>query len=518
MTIRSQVIAVSAALLFIIAGLSAFAAWTVSRATYYHGWLVWAHDVLDAHLALKADAEAERRAILMRFADDGEMHDRALTDARARVRDDLSRIDLLLSRGVPAASVDEHPVEEDMERARLQDLERIHEELEARVDALAPRADSGGGVLAEATAATREFDERFAPLLAAAIAREMTEVEHANARIAAESSRLMTMAVIVPISAAVLSLLFCVWFARRLGHRLQSLTAQAERLGAGDLEKPVALDGRDELSAIASTVDRTRAQLAGAQRLLVHAEKLAVAGQLASGVAHEINNPLAVLVMNIEALESGLTTLADHESSDASARKLRASTRAELAEVVAECRAAADQITVLIQSFRSLSLSTSAPEPPEPFEVRAAIADAAARVAARRPIFIDGGHDAVAAAARDDVVSAVQCVLAYLQGRPLDDLQDPGASPVRVEIENATEGAAVRIVDASLEMPLSERGSLFEPRLVVNVDRGRQLRFDVGLALAYQLLARNNARITVADGADGGLAFHVRFATRRSRS
>jgi len=44
-------------------------------------------------------------------------------------------------------------------------------------------------------------------------------------------------------------------------------------------------------------------ELQKTQRQLVQSEKLAAIGQLAAGVAHEINNPLAYVMSNMETLE-----------------------------------------------------------------------------------------------------------------------------------------------------------------------------------------------------------------------
>jgi len=54
------------------------------------------------------------------------------------------------------------------------------------------------------------------------------------------------------------------------------------------------------------TVEERTAELRSAQQLLVQAEKLASVGRLAAGIAHEINNPLQPILINLELLVEDL--------------------------------------------------------------------------------------------------------------------------------------------------------------------------------------------------------------------
>ena len=64
-----------------------------------------------------------------------------------------------------------------------------------------------------------------------------------------------------------------------------------------------------ELSQLNAEMQRINALLEDAQDQIIQSEKLASIGQIAAGVAHEINNPVAFVLSNLYTLESYLTGL-----------------------------------------------------------------------------------------------------------------------------------------------------------------------------------------------------------------
>jgi signal transduction histidine kinase len=133
------------------------------------------------------------------------------------------------------------------------------------------------------------------------------------------NSFVRTMAGIAGLCLAV-GLLLTWMLSRRLTAPLEQLTRAADAIAAGDVSRRAGLDRTDELGRLGSAFDSMAGQieearyrleekvalrtrelnsalglLQDAQQALARREKLALLGQLASGVGHELRNPLGVM-------------------------------------------------------------------------------------------------------------------------------------------------------------------------------------------------------------------------------
>ncbi|MBZ0252426.1 MAG: HAMP domain-containing protein [Candidatus Methylomirabilis sp.] len=77
---------------------------------------------------------------------------------------------------------------------------------------------------------------------------------------------------------------------------IATLRDGALRVAAGDLTTRIRVRGRDELAELAEVFNRMTAEVARHQAELVRSQRLAAVGEVAAGVAHEINNPLSVIL------------------------------------------------------------------------------------------------------------------------------------------------------------------------------------------------------------------------------
>jgi signal transduction histidine kinase len=85
---------------------------------------------------------------------------------------------------------------------------------------------------------------------------------------------------------------------------LQDVVSRAKEITSGDLTgNTIPPVGNDELTELTHAINEMHISLYETRQQLVHAEKMASLGQLAAGVAHEINTPVGFVTSNLHSLK-----------------------------------------------------------------------------------------------------------------------------------------------------------------------------------------------------------------------
>ena len=255
---------------------------------------------------------------------------------------------------------------------------------------------------------------------------------------------------------------------------------------------------------------------------LVQADKLAAVGVLASGVAHEINNPTAFVTSNltelkryVAAYEAAIAEISELALQAGLAERLRlllsrsdvAFARREAASSISESLAGMERVRQIVANLRSLARRDQAGEPAAQLDlaevvhavVRTASADlraAAARVDVRGPLHVVGHRGELVDVVLNLVVNAVQ---AREEGRP---------NQVAIELYREGSSAVIRVSDTGRGISHTHMKRLFEPFFTTKAPgEGTGL----GLSLARKIVLAHGGSIDVSSELGVGSTFTVRL-------
>ncbi len=130
--------------------------------------------------------------------------------------------------------------------------------------------------------------------------RPLLEIESAGVMKAFEFERRALLAAVL-ISAALIVFLFF-RLSRHLRIRIRKLLAGTEAISSGQLDHRIADHGSDEIASLSLALNAMAGKLQDHMGRAVRTEKLVVLGEFATGIAHEIRNPLAALKTSVQAL------------------------------------------------------------------------------------------------------------------------------------------------------------------------------------------------------------------------
>ena len=275
---------------------------------------------------------------------------------------------------------------------------------------------------------------------------------------------------------------------------------------------------KEELESRNAELERRKAELERLQAQLVHSEKMASLGQLAAGVAHELNNPAGFIYGNMEVLREcagGLERLLGfYESAglppevSRRAERLKAEidyehTLADLRSIIGDCREGAERIRDVVQNLRTFSRLDEAEF--KKVDIHEGL-ESTIRLLSR---FYASGHVALV---RDyGELPLVDCYAGQLNQMWMNLLANAAQAvanggEVRVETRLDGDTVRVRVGDTGRGITPEHLGKIFDPFFTTKpVGEGTGL----GLSITYGIVERHGGTISVESLEGSGTTFTV---------
>jgi len=284
---------------------------------------------------------------------------------------------------------------------------------------------------------------------------------------------------------------------------------------------------KDHLESQNIELAESKTELERLQAQLVHTEKMASLGQLAAGIAHELNNPAGFIYGNMDLLGDYLAQLQSLLSiydrvvlpADAlqSVNSLKAEIRYErlvddLDSILADCREGAERICDVVKNLRLFSRLDEAEI--KKVDVHSGI-DSTVRLLSR---YFSGGHVTLRREYGD--LPPIHCYAGQLNQVWMNLLVNAAqAVPDRGEVSISTrleqDSVVVDISDTGAGIPEDQLSRIFDPFFTTKpVGEGTGL----GLSISYGIIERHGGTIAVVSEIGTGTTFTVRIPIRANGS
>jgi signal transduction histidine kinase/iron only hydrogenase large subunit-like protein len=232
----------------------------------------------------------------------------------------------------------------------------------------------------------------------------------------------------------------------------------------------------DRLNETVRELADSNRELASTQEALMQSERLASMGQLAAGIAHEVNNPLGVVILYAHLLLEGL----------AEDSRLR-----EDASMIAE---QADRCKKIVSGLLHFARQNKVLR--EPVDMRQIVARSIRAVVRPRNIKVEVDDRMEEPVAEVDADQLIQ-VLTNLFSNAYAAMPDGGV--LGVEMTDSADRVVMKIRDTGTGIPAANLPKIFEPFFTTKqIGKGTGL----GLAVAYGVIKMHCGDIRVESNAD----------------
>lgn len=267
---------------------------------------------------------------------------------------------------------------------------------------------------------------------------------------------------------------------------LDNLVSGVRALEQGDFNYPLLATSTDEVGELTGAFDRMRESLRATQNELLHAERLATMGRMASAISHDLRHPLTAILAYSEFLSEARLT------------------DAQRADFYAEIRGAVNRMSELIDSLLEFSKGRQALRPRYcnlEDSVRRAIRAFQVRPEFRRigiSVWQDGPCEGWFDQGKLDRVFH-NLLLNACEAVPRD------SGLIEVRIRHSQAGVEVTVSDNGPGIPDPIRDSVFHPFVSYGKENGAGL----GLAVVRKMVEDHGGAVTLERTGQEGTIFKV---------
>ncbi|NIM92696.1 MAG: HAMP domain-containing protein [Anaerolineales bacterium] len=286
--------------------------------------------------------------------------------------------------------------------------------------------------------------------------------------------------------------------ARRISVPIQELAAATKEIEQGNLDAEVNIKSRDELGELAETFNAMRGALKErdrqireyAQRKVMESERLALIGQIAANVAHELNNPLQGIVTYSHLL---LEKMSDESSATDSLNK-----------IVIQANRCRDIIRGLLDFSRQI-------KPDKTLCNINSVIDQCVSLVEHQALF----HNVqITKHFSEDLPmvyvdpSQMQQVFMNMIINAAEAIEDSGQLSLETKFDQTEDLVEIDITDTGEGIPEENLDKLFDPFFTTKeVGKGTGL----GLAISYGIIKEHEGTISVESELKKGTTFHIKL-------
>jgi len=300
----------------------------------------------------------------------------------------------------------------------------------------------------------------------------------------------------ITLAGSLLALTLSHYLSQRLSSSVKLLVAGAEQLACGNLDQRVEVRSGDEFQELAETFNAMAEALKvrdeqlkeQAKRKVMESERLAMVGQLAAGVAHEINNPLTGIVTYSQLLLEKVPG--------------EGSTRSSLQKIVTQ----ADRCRKIVRGLLDFSRQSKPDE--RPCNVNTVLQDCVSLVA-NQALF----HNIEIVRRLADDLPLVPMDPSQIQQVFLNLIINaaeatPGEGRLTLATRRSPDGKSVEVefADTGCGIKPADLERIFEPFFTT---KGERRGTGLGLAISYGIVKEHRGTISVTSEIGKGTAFVV---------